>query len=402
MDMIKLLEGGQEAFPEIIENIRNAKKSIVIHMFIWRDDDVGNELAQELLNAADRGVKVEIVKDLYGSSCEYGEESGKSFFHRELGKMDKVKATALRLGYHPKMIAKKLKGDRTKLYREFMVHPNIDVYFEEHLYDHSKYYIFDDEVLIMGGINVEDKELGVDMDGREYKDFMISFRSETVCGNFKEYMLGKKANGRFLFSGNLPKEGRYEIKGDLLDMMDEAQEELTIIMPYISEHKEVLDRIKGAVLRGVGVTMVLPRSANYFDASNKRTLEVLLKDLRKEFGEKFTEGTVPSCKFEIRLSPKMVHAKIVATEKRIALGSCNLNRWSLEGLGELDAILPVEREEFPEGISFDNYHDFLRDFCKVKEAILEESKLAGEKDLKYNPISLAMERMSFGAERKNP
>ena len=38
--------------------------------------------------------------------------------------------------------------------------------------DHSKYYIIDD-TLILGGINIEDKENGSDRQGREYQDYMI-------------------------------------------------------------------------------------------------------------------------------------------------------------------------------------------------------------------------------------
>ena len=40
-----LLVDGKNAFPEILSCIESAQKSLVINMFIWRDDAIGNRLA---------------------------------------------------------------------------------------------------------------------------------------------------------------------------------------------------------------------------------------------------------------------------------------------------------------------------------------------------------------------
>ena len=45
---ISLLETGREAFPEIISLIRSARQEIILHMFIWREDRIGVEIAREL------------------------------------------------------------------------------------------------------------------------------------------------------------------------------------------------------------------------------------------------------------------------------------------------------------------------------------------------------------------
>ena len=78
-NIITLLETGRRAFPEIIDQIRNAKKEIIVHMFIWREDEIGLKIAEELLKAADRGVSITIEKDRYGLLLEYAEESQRSF-----------------------------------------------------------------------------------------------------------------------------------------------------------------------------------------------------------------------------------------------------------------------------------------------------------------------------------
>ena len=81
-DDFTLLADGKAAFPEILRCIAGAKKSIYINMFIWRDDRIGNDIAQAVLEAAQRGVQVEISADRYGVVLEKSEECKRSFFHK--------------------------------------------------------------------------------------------------------------------------------------------------------------------------------------------------------------------------------------------------------------------------------------------------------------------------------
>ena len=69
-----LLVNGTEAFPEILNCIEKAQKSIEINMFIWRGDNIGKTVAQAVLNAAEREVKVFISVDRYGLVLEKCEE----------------------------------------------------------------------------------------------------------------------------------------------------------------------------------------------------------------------------------------------------------------------------------------------------------------------------------------
>ena len=69
-ETITLLVNGKAAFPEIIRCIEQAKASIEINMFIWRDDNLGNRMAEAVLAAANRGVKVFLSIDRYGVVLE--------------------------------------------------------------------------------------------------------------------------------------------------------------------------------------------------------------------------------------------------------------------------------------------------------------------------------------------
>ena len=44
-------------------------------MFIWRDDNIGNKIAKAIIDAANRGVKVNISVDRYGVVLEKSEEN---------------------------------------------------------------------------------------------------------------------------------------------------------------------------------------------------------------------------------------------------------------------------------------------------------------------------------------
>ncbi len=64
----ELLENGEEFFPAVFDAIAAARSSVIIETFIIFDDPVGQELAQALINAAQRGVHVEVTVDGYGTA----------------------------------------------------------------------------------------------------------------------------------------------------------------------------------------------------------------------------------------------------------------------------------------------------------------------------------------------
>ena len=94
-----LLVDGKNAFPAIISEIEKAEKSLEINMFIWRDDEIGNRLAECVLRAADRGVDVFCSVDRYGSIFEHAEEAKKSFFHKSTSLTEKIKIKSLQFFY---------------------------------------------------------------------------------------------------------------------------------------------------------------------------------------------------------------------------------------------------------------------------------------------------------------
>ncbi len=81
---MNLLVDGKEGFGKIIQNIEEAKHSILIQMFIWKNDEIGIKIGRKLLEAAERGVSITIYKDCLGSIFEIGAPGGRGFFKARL------------------------------------------------------------------------------------------------------------------------------------------------------------------------------------------------------------------------------------------------------------------------------------------------------------------------------
>ncbi|HET9643929.1 MAG TPA: cardiolipin synthase ClsB [Burkholderiaceae bacterium] len=66
-DRIELLENGEQYYPAVFDAIRQARQEVIIETFILFEDKVGLQLHQVLLEAARRGVSVEMLVDGFGS-----------------------------------------------------------------------------------------------------------------------------------------------------------------------------------------------------------------------------------------------------------------------------------------------------------------------------------------------
>lgn len=327
-EKLTLLVDGKQAFPEILRCVERARRSITINMFIWRDDAIGNRIAAAVLAAAERGVQVDISVDRYGVVLEKAEECKKSFFHKRQNLTEKVKTAVLEQLYPMPGAPKKARDEETALYRAVMSHPRIRVERDKFKADHSKFYIFDEEILILGGINIEDKENGADLQGRVYQDYMVKMEGRAYVDAF----LAKRERGEdrgegYAFGVNRKEpQRRFEMERRYLRMIEGAKEELVITMAYFSPLPQFLQAIAAAHRRGVQVTVLVPQRANFQSDSNKKTVRKLLK---------MTENGI-----SVYVSPKMVHTKLVANEGWVSFGSTNITKKAFRQLDELNLCLP--------------------------------------------------------------
>lgn len=363
----ELLVDGKNAFPEIIRCIQNARKSIFINMFIWRNDTIGCTLARELLAAADRGVKVTISKDRYGVICETCEESRQSFFNRQTSLAEKLKIAALALFYNRNRshAPHDTRLDSGSLLHALLEHPNIDAMYDKNKYDHSKFYLFDGETLIFGGINIEDKENGQDYAGRAYHDYMVKLTEPPLIAEFLECRRSPASGGTFEM--NLKERGNwFGMKNAYLKLINEAEKSLTIVMAYFSALPEFEAAILRAAQRGASVRVVIPAHANFQDDLNKKAVKRLMKK---------SGGVI-----RVYAYPGMLHAKLLMSEKALSLGSCNITKKAFGQLDELNLSAANDASCFAATVRESAEDTFAR------------SKPLGA-DVRYRPVVAAAESL---------
>ena len=370
---ITLLETGRNAFPEIIRQIRSAGQEIILHMFIWREDRIGLEIAGELLKAADKGVSIVIEKDRYGLLLEYGEESQRSFCHSP-DLWERIQIKALCLFCNRDLYRNRLQTDRCDLYRRLKEHPNVIMTDNRKTEDHSKYFIFDRRIMILGGINIEDKEYFRDAKGRVYFDYMVRISDSEIISRFLEKRESpKKKNDLFLVNMKEPVRN-FELKKSFLELIDEAERELVIVMAYFAPERDILAAIRHALKRGVKVRILISRSANYNNDTNMLTVSKLL-GYRHVCSDGKTDG-----KLSVFLTDYMLHAKLIMNEKRILTGSCNINHKSFNRLGEL--CITVNNDDSPFA-------------CQVRTSVEElfrsSAQAENRREIRFNPFMAVIE-----------
>ena len=362
-----LLIDGEQAFPEIIACIDAAKESVLINMFIWRDDEIGNRMATAVLSAAERGVKVTLSIDRYGVVLEKSEESRRSFFHKSQTVSERFKSGALSLFYPMKGAPRRARDEQTALYQRICAHPNITLDCDRFKADHSKYYVIDGEILFIGGINVEDKENGADMQGRVYQDYMIKMNGRVYVDALqKKLETGENVAADYFFGINRKALPLFEMEALYLNLIHEAREELHVNMAYFSPLTSFLDAIEAAYLRGVRVTVMIPEHANYQDATNRRAVRELMRRTNNGITLYFT--------------PKMAHTKLIASEREISLGSTNITKKAFAQLDELNLFLHREDCAICDRL-----------ITNIKREYAQAKRIASYEEIKYNRIYAFLE-----------
>ena len=120
---LQLLENGEEYFPAVFDAIAAAQSEVIVETFILFDDLVGRQLQFALIEAAKRGVSVDITVDGYGSpdlSPQFIEE-----------------LTSVGVRFHIYDQQPRFLGLRTNIFRRM----------------HRKIVAVDDAVAFVGGIN---------------------------------------------------------------------------------------------------------------------------------------------------------------------------------------------------------------------------------------------------------
>ncbi len=280
-DLLTLLVDGDEAFDAILKAIQAARETIHVQTYIWKDDQIGLSVAQELTAAAERGVSVSVNKDALGTFFELGDI---------------------------------IKGRPSPVFTEngLKKRPNITVNTDFWAdTDHSKYIIVDHREVILGGMNIADEY------HRDWHDYMVRIQSSQWAQAFeKKVVQGRSWPSPAPFFVAVNNSETVEIRTALIETIDQARQSIVIEHAYFSTEK-IIAALQRALERGVTVSLILPKLPDTHLYANQVTINALLR----------SDGVE---NLKVFLYPKMMHAKVMLVDNVIAaVGSANLTLRSM-------------------------------------------------------------------------
>lgn len=309
----------KEVFPRIRKMLLRAEHTVYIQMFIWKDDELGRQMASLLLELADHGVKVHISKEATGDVFE---------FHRDF---------------------LTTKDAKDPLWKNFWHHENISIKYGKNK-DHTKAYVIDGKILLLTGMNI----------ASEYHARLHDYMVELHGTGFVEYYLsggdisGPRGKTRICMNSD----ARREIRPAVMGLLEHAHHSIVVEQCYISDPK-VTDVLIRKSKEGVRVTLIVPeRTDLQHHYANMVTVDRLLKEGDRNY-------------LQIFLFPRMFHGKTLLVDREyVFVGSVNLITSSLDDMGELNVLLHGKSED-----SVRKLRDTLRDIVLQSKPLATPPRL---------------------------
>lgn len=305
---LRVFKGGEVAFAEVLNRVNQARSSIEVRAFLWRDDESGNRLGEAILAAAERGVKVQIQKDRIAAVYEYTGGNKQSFFHKRMLPTHRLQAWFLSTVYNAKG---SFRQQPNPLAEAILGHPNITVSHRRKRFDHSKLFIFDERYITLGSMGIGEEHSGdwvdvmVEVEGAEH----VRRLRERIAGD-DEFDPSRKIDF-LLHSRSAHRPRTCPMLAHRLALIEGAKRSLSVEMAYLGDRRFTAALLR-AVRRGVDVTLVTSSQANVLGNLNLATCDKLLR----------ATGSPPHLK--IALLPRMVHSKLVVIDGHLCdIGSAN-------------------------------------------------------------------------------
>ena len=305
---VRLLENGEEFFPAVFDAIHAARHEVLIETFILFEDKVGHALREAMVRAAQRGVRVTLLVDGFGSSdlgAAYVSELAEAGVHLCV--------------FDP---CRRVLGLRFKILRRM----------------HRKLVVIDREMAFIGGINYSADHL-CDFGPEAKQDYSASVRGPIVA-EIHEFMLrqlrdqpcGRQADASGQWMGRRPQPApagtaetifvtrdnhlhRNEIERHYRAAIRSARQRVIIANAYFFPGYLLLRELRRAARRGVDVRLILQGEP---DMKIVRAASLLYEYLQRD-GVRIFEY----CK-------RPLHGKVALVDEQWAtVGSSNLDPLSL-------------------------------------------------------------------------
>lgn len=248
-NQIKILNNGEQAYPEMLDRIEDAKHSLFLATYLFETNRTGRRFIEALAKAAHRGVDVRVLVDGVGELYSFP----------RAGTLLKKAGVRIARFIPPRLFPP-------------MLHIN--------LRNHRKIMVADGSTGFIGGMNIGDRHLA-DVRSNPSRVIDLHFRlNGPVVAQIEQIFIddwgfatGKRiqpkstvnvdkgsAVCRAIVDG--PNEDLGKLTTILIGAITSARRRISIMTPYFLPSREMISAMKTAALRGVEVTVILPAKNN--------------------------------------------------------------------------------------------------------------------------------------------
>ncbi len=313
----EVLTNGEITFAEIKEAILHAKKHIHLEYYIVRNDRLGKEIKDILIQKVKEGVTVRFLIDDVGSWL-------------------------LAMSYFKELIAGGVQAVSFNPVKMPFLNSKLN------FRNHRKIVVIDGEVGFVGGLNIGDEYLGRDKYFGFWRDTHLKIEGEAVrtlqliflqdwlymtqekdiqlMDFMPEIMEPKSEEGGVQIIAGGPDNRFSVIKDMFFSMITSARETIWIASPYFIPDEDILSGLKIAALSGVDVRLVVP---------SKPDKKIVFHASRSYFPGLLENG-VKIFEYE----KGFMHSKIVIVDGEVAsIGTANMDMRSFHLNFEVNAFL---------------------------------------------------------------
>lgn len=301
---LQLCFDGVEAYTILMNEIEKANESIYISTYILQNDTTSKSILKALTQKASLGVDVRLLIDSVGSYELY-------FNQRPL--------QALRDA-----------GGKAVFFMPILKHP-LKNYIN--LRNHRKIYLFDERVVLTGGMNLEKRYLGPKPLKKRWVDMMFRLEGEAVITYLEiffadyEYTTGQKnaipkkeishsGSNRIQVVPSGPDMSGDALYEALLNAIYSAGQRVWIVTPYFVPDDTILHALIIAKHKGIDVRLITPQVSNHWIADIGRS----------SYMREAEENGIDVMLYQ----GNMLHTKAVLIDDyAVMLGSVNIDNRSL-------------------------------------------------------------------------
>jgi cardiolipin synthase len=339
----EILVDGKETFDSIFDGISKAQTYLLVQFYILRDDRLGQQLAERLIERARAGVSVYLLYDEVGS-------------------------TKLPRAYRDRLRAEGIKvAAFNQRHRFLRFYGPVRLNYR----NHRKIVVADGETAWVGGHNVGVEYLGEDPKFGPWRDTHVRVRGPAALGCalvFREDwewatgevlpatppdLVQTPGDQSVLVMGTGPADKLEECAIAFTDVIAQARERLWIVSPYFVPDIDVRTALYAAQIRGVDVRVMLPEKPDHLMVY---FASIAHADAMVEHGISM-----------YRYNQGFLHQKVVLMDDRIAsIGSVNFDNRSFNINFEITLWFPgAEMVENVEAM-------LLRDFEHCRKVSIRE------------------------------